>query len=133
MKKYNTDAQRVAKINEYHLLDLHLQQSFQNQVRLFARILNFPAAFISIIDHDKQWLIFSEGLNIECTDREVAFCNTVIATAATMCIPDTLTNSQFREHPLVTGAPHIRSYFGIPLVLDKSRGRNPRRHRLSAA
>lgn len=119
MKKYNTDAQRVAKINEYHLLDLHLQQSFQNQVRLFARILNFPAAFISIIDHDKQWLIFSEGLNIECTDREVAFCNTVIATAATMCIPDTLTNSQFREHPLVTGAPHIRSYFGIPLVLDK--------------
>ncbi|WP_238555709.1 PAS domain-containing protein [Dickeya solani] len=118
MKKYNTDEQRVSKINEYHLLDLYLQQSFQNQVKLFSRILNFPAAFISIIDHDKQWLIFSEGINIECTDRELAFCNTVITTATTLYIPDTLTNSQFCEHPLVIGAPHIRSYFGIPLVLD---------------
>lgn len=100
------------------MLDLYLQQSFQNQVKLFSRILNFPAAFISIIDHDKQWLIFSEGINIECTDRELAFCNTVITTATTLYIPDTLTNSQFCEHPLVIGAPHIRSYFGIPLVLD---------------
>ncbi|MBP2849920.1 diguanylate cyclase [Dickeya oryzae] len=119
MKKYNADEQRVAKINEYHLLDLGLQQSFQNQVILFTRILNFPAAFISIIDQDKQWLIFSEGINIECTDRDLAFCNTVIASATTVFVPDTLTNNLFCQHPLVTGAPHIRSYFGIPLVLDE--------------
>ncbi|GAB7268831.1 hypothetical protein DZS_02230 [Dickeya ananatis] len=101
------------------MLDLGLQQSFQNQVILFTRILNFPAAFISIIDQDKQWLIFSEGINIECTDRDLAFCNTVISSATTVFVPDTLTNNLFCQHPFVTGAPHIRSYFGIPLVLDE--------------
>jgi diguanylate cyclase (GGDEF)-like protein len=45
----------------------------------------------------------------------LSFCNYAIQQDDSFLVPDTLKDSRFSNHPLVHGAPNIRSYIGVPL------------------
>jgi hypothetical protein len=53
------------------------------------------------------------------TSREVSFCGHVVADGETMHVPDATEDSRFKDNPLVTGDPHVRAYFGVPLKTEK--------------
>jgi signal transduction histidine kinase/CheY-like chemotaxis protein len=68
------------------------------------------------VDVQRQWFKSHYGLDATETPRSVAFCAHAILGREPFVIPDSSRDERFRDNPLVTGAPHVASYAGIPLV-----------------
>jgi diguanylate cyclase len=98
-------------------LDIAEQEVFDSIARLAREITNTPMAAVSLVEKDRQRFLAHPGLLVQETSRTVAFCAHAILTGELMEVPDALADARFRDNPLVLGAPHIRAYAGVPLVL----------------
>lgn len=90
---------------------------FDRITRMAQRMLHVPIVLISIIEDDVQWFRSAQGLNVPETSRDISFCGHAIMAAGVFEVSDTLLDPRFKYNPLVTGPPHIRSYFGWPLEI----------------
>ncbi len=55
---------------------------------------------------------------MDATAREISFCGHTVAILEEMVVPDTHLDPRFVTNPFVTDAPFIRSYAGVPLIVD---------------
>ncbi|MHB2169475.1 GAF domain-containing protein [Alsobacter sp. R-9] len=76
-----------------------------------------PVALVTILTRDDQIFAGRQGLAMQGTPREIAFCDHTIRSDDVMVVHDALEDPRFRGNPLVLGEPHIRFYAGAPLVL----------------
>lgn len=113
-----TEPQRLDALHECGVLDTAPQPAFDALVRLASRVMGTPIAAIVLIDKDRQWFKASVGLEVRQTSREVSFCAHALMSTKPLVVRDTTVDSRFAFNPLVTGEPHLRSYAGVPLVLD---------------
>ena len=58
------------------------------------------------------------GLPASETPRDLSFCAHAVASNEPLVVDDTLQDIRFASNPLVTSAPNIRFYAGVPLILD---------------
>ncbi len=93
------------------------EERFDRITRTVQRLLNVPIALISIVEEDVQWFRSVQGLPLEQTSRDVAFCGHVVVEGSILLVPDTHRDPRFRDNPLVTGEPYIRAYLGVPLSI----------------
>lgn len=107
---------RLAKLQDYDILDTLPEPAYDDIVVLAARICQSPTALISLIDANRQWFKAKVGLDVDETPRSLSFCNFTIQQPGILLVEDTRQSAQFREHPLVTGSPYIRFYAGAPLL-----------------
>jgi PAS domain S-box-containing protein len=83
-----------------------------------AALSRCPISLITLLGEDMQWIKASRGwTGGRETSREVAFCAHTIRSPTALVVPDALVDARFARNPLVLGAPHIRFYAGVPLVL----------------
>jgi len=81
-----------------------------------SRIADTPIALVSLVDAEVQSFAANVGLpGVESTSRDVAFCAHAIMQSGQLVVPDAEQDPRFRNNPLVTGAPDIRSYIGSVL------------------
>ena len=106
---------RLAALNRYEVLDTPREPSFDRITDLVRSILGVPISAVSLVDTDRQWFKSLAGLDETQTSRDVAFCAHTIRQRAPLIIADAQEDERFRDNPLVTGDPNIRSYAGIPL------------------
>ncbi len=112
------EADRQESLESYHLLDTPREPLLDAVVRLAAAVCHSPAAFISLIDRDRQWFKAAHGLPPSMTEtpRSASICSDAVALEHPLILEDTTRESRYLENPLVAGPPHIRSYAGIPLI-----------------
>lgn len=113
-----TDAAEVSRILQLHalgLLDSPPEPVFDRVTRLLARSLDVPIALVSLVDAHRQWFKSSVGVSVQETPREIAFCDHAIRGRDTLVVEDARQDPRFAGNPLVTGAPNIRFYAGVPL------------------
>ena len=111
------EAERIAALREFELLDTSAEQSYDDMTMLAAMICNTPMAMISLIDTDRQWFKSRVGLEATELPRELAFCpHAILCPDQLLMVPDATQDSRFADNPLVTGAPKVRFYAGAPLV-----------------
>jgi PAS domain S-box-containing protein len=110
------EARRRETLAEYRILDTEPEAVFDELIELVAQSCRVPMAILSLMDADRQWFKASVGLEVAETPRHIAFCNSVIETGEAMTISDAGADARYRDNPLVTGAPHIRFYSGVPLL-----------------
>lgn len=111
------EAQRLAELYSYGILDTPPELEFDDATALAAQICGTPIALITLLDHDRQWFKSHLGLEITQTPRAVAFCDyAILDPAHPTIVPDAAEDERFRNNPLVTGDPMIRFYAGAPLV-----------------
>lgn len=114
--KLSDEDGRLAALRRYEILDTAPEEPFRRIVDLVRTVLGVPMAAISLIDGNRQWLKAVGGPLEREIPRDIAFCNETIRQRAPMAIPDMLADLRFAANPLVTGAPHVRSYLGVPLT-----------------
>jgi len=110
------ETQRLEALRQYNILDTPAEQSYDDITALAAYICDVPIALISLVAAHRQWFKSKVGIAVNETSRDVSFCAHAIATPETMVIPDALADQRFADNPLVTHAPGIRFYAGVPLV-----------------
>ncbi len=106
---------RLAALRGLGLLDSPRSASFDRVTRQAARALDMPIVLVSLVDEDRQWFMSRVGLDATETPRDVSFCAHAVYECRPLVICDAALDPRFAANPLVTGAPHIRAYIGIPL------------------
>jgi GAF domain-containing protein len=113
------DAQRLANLRMYKILDSAAERAFDDITLLASRLSKTPISLITLLDQDRQWFKSHIGIEISETNRDLAFCEHAIAGEGPFVICDTLKDERFRDNALVTGDPRIRFYAGTPLISDE--------------
>lgn len=110
------EAERLAALRRYGLLDADPEAEFDRLARLAARLLNAPIAMVSLVDVNRQFLMARCGLDRRETSRDVAFCAHAILHDDILEVTDAQQDPRFAGNPLVTDPPFLRYYAGKPLV-----------------
>lgn len=112
----HNERERLTSLLDLGILDTPCDPLFDSITELAALVCDMPISLISLIDGRRQWFKSRLGLpGITETPREVAFCAHAIMCDGLMEVPDALHDVRFHDNPLVTDAPHIRFYAGMPL------------------
>ena len=111
------EPRRLAALQSYDVLDTGSEEAFDGLVRLAADVTRSPMALVSLVDSERQWFKARHGLDTPEMHRDLAFCAwALLDPDRPLIVSDATTDPRFRDNPLVTGGPAIRSYIGIPLV-----------------
>lgn len=109
---------RLRALDELAVLDSPPEPLFDALVRAAAAVAGRPISLISLIDDSRQWFKANVGLpGVTETPREHAFCEYVVRSGDVVEVADANLDERFSANPLVTGAPGIRAYTGVPIQL----------------
>jgi two-component system cell cycle sensor histidine kinase/response regulator CckA len=108
---------RLAALREYRILDTAPEQTYDELAKLAAFACKTPTALITMIDEHRQWFKARYNFATCETPRDIAFCAQTIMGTEPLVIEDAARDARFANNLLVTGAPHIRFYAGVPLCM----------------
>ncbi len=116
------EAERLALLRACGVLDTQPEPDFDSLVDLAAASAGTPVALVSLIDSARQWFKARYGLNATETPRSLAFCaHAILDPEHMLVVPNALEDERFHDNPLVTGAPGVVFYAGVPLRLGPER------------
>ena len=107
---------RIEDVNSYNLIGSPPSEVLNDITKLASLLYDVPISLVTFLDDHKQWFLSNIGLNIENTDREVAFCEHALQNPnEVLVVIDPEKDERFKNNPLVTHSPHVRFYAGAPL------------------
>ncbi len=109
------EAERLASLHAHAILDTAREARFDRIVYTTAQILRAPMAMISFVAADRQWLKASVGIGRRQIHLSYGFCPFAILEDEILVVEDAQADPRFLAMPVVTGAPFIRFYVGVPL------------------
>jgi PAS domain S-box-containing protein len=112
------ESERLVALDRYKILDTLPEQVYDDLTQLAADICGTPIALISLVDKNRQWFKSRVGIDATETPRDISFCGHAVAEGSILNVPDARLDPRFADNPLVTKAPKIRFYAGVPLITD---------------
>lgn len=109
------ERRRLQALIQTKLLDTDVDPRFERITQLARKVFDVPIALISLLDSSRQWFKSKQGIDIQQTPRCHAFCHYAVEADAELIVPDAALDPRFVNSPLVTGAPYIRAYAGVPI------------------
>ncbi len=107
-----TEAERLAALRGYAVLDTSPEQDFDDLTRLTADLLGAPIAAVNLIDEGRQWFKAEIGLGLREMPLDDSICSRMLLERGELVVPDLLTDPRFDCNPLVTSGPGLRFYAG---------------------
>jgi DNA-binding response OmpR family regulator len=115
------ETERLRALHEYGILDTPSEERFDRITRLARRLLDVPAAMVTLIDSERQWFKSTAGFEVTETPRDLAFCSYAIQQDEMFVVPDALADPRFADNPVVADGPRLRFYAGRPVHIDGRR------------
>lgn len=109
------EAERIAAIERYDILDTPADGTFDRITRLASRLFEVPIAIVSLVDHDRIWFKSHHGLEVEQVGRDAGLCASAILHEGPWIISDAPHDPRALSNPLVAGQFGLRFYAGVPL------------------
>lgn len=109
---------RLNAVSRFTQLNAEVAADLNQIVELVAQICNTPVALVTLVDEKVQLFKASKGVDIEGTDRELAFCNHTIKQTGLLMVPNMAADERFSDNPLVAQGPHARFYAGATLTTN---------------
>ncbi|MGK3143555.1 EAL domain-containing protein [Pantoea sp. C2G6] len=109
------DERRIRALQALKNPDESRDDVLKKFVRLASQALGIPGSFISVLDDEFQTVRASHNFDLKRSTREDSLCRHVVDSDSAVIVPDTYHDARFVTHPLITGAPFIRFYAGVPL------------------
>ena len=110
------EMERLRALHSYRILDTPQESAFDDLTRAVAAQLRMPVSLISLVDANRQWFKSHFGIETRSTPRDIAFCSHTILERDPLIVPNAQRDVRFADNPLVTNAPHVRFYAGVPLL-----------------
>lgn len=109
------EERRLAAVRRYNILDTPSDDAFDRITELACRMLDVPAALITIVDVDREWIKSRRGIEVTQVDRDVALCASTVATGAPHRVDDVQDGVTFADNPFVREHPELHGYASVPL------------------
>jgi signal transduction histidine kinase/ActR/RegA family two-component response regulator len=120
MKTASNEPARLMALNSYDVLGTPPPAGQADLVSLAAQICQTPIASVTFVDEQQEYFHSSLELTVSQVPRRLGFGTVVIEEPdGLLLIHDVLQDERFRDHPLVAGPPHIRSYAGASMVTSR--------------
>jgi GAF domain-containing protein len=116
------DPERLAALRDTGLLDSPPDESIDRFTRLAVRLLDAPAAQLSLIDDDRQFAKSRAGEPAftggpASVPHEHSVCQHVVASGRELVVPDLREHPELRDH--FATAAGVLAYAGVPVNLRK--------------
>ena len=109
------DAERLAAVRRYDILDTPPDGAFDRVTRLAARHFKVPISIVSIVDHDRIWFKSHHGIEGSEVPRSPGLCASAILGNQPWVVTDAKFDPRTLINPLVAGDFGLRFYAGVPL------------------
>jgi PAS domain S-box-containing protein len=109
-------ADGYAAAARYGILDTPPEPVFDDIVKVAAAVCNAPMAFLSFLDHDRQWFKARLGIGIAEMPLARSACRFAVEQRRLLVISDLRGDPRTQADGLVTGEPGLRFYAGAPIV-----------------
>lgn len=111
----SNERERLSEVQRLRSDEWGFSVALQQICEMASKRLQTPIALVSLVGEDIQSFPAQIGLNALTTPRNVAFCTHAIMDRKPLIVEDATKDERFANNPLVTGAPGIAAYAGIPL------------------
>ena len=109
------EAERLAAVRRYDLLDTPPDGSFDRITALAARLFSVPVAIVSVVDTDRIWFKSHHGTDVEQIGRDPGLCASAILHEDAWVVSDARIDPRTLANPLVAGEFGLQFYAGVPL------------------
>lgn len=92
--------------------------AFDELADLACDISGGAMAAVGLVDGGQLRLIGTSGLQLRQMPRARGLCTHLMHHGSLQEVPDTWHDQRFVDHPLVQGAPYVRFYASVPLLLS---------------
>ncbi len=116
VRLHEHEADRVASLHSYGVLDVGRDPAFDALTRTAARLCSAPHAQISLVDRDRQWLLSAYGFPADERRREDSICSDVVAAGAPVAFADLAAVDRYAGLPGIGGPDGARAYAAVPLT-----------------
>lgn len=108
---------RIKALKEYNVLDTLPEEIFDDITLIASSICQMPIATISLVDGTRQFFKSKIGIDFTETPIEHSVCyQAILSKEEIFEVPDLRMDDRFKESPLVSEAPNLVSYYGVPLA-----------------
>lgn len=112
------EALRLNVLRRYNLLSWAHDPFLDALATTVARSFRVPMAAVTFIDAESQFFKAQVGLPVRATPRSCSFCAHTLWWPMPLVVLDAWQDERFSDNPLVSGAPSIRFYAGMPIHLN---------------
>jgi PAS domain S-box-containing protein len=110
------EAQRLAALHRYKILDTPPEAAFDRITTLAARLFNMPIVLVSLVDESRAWFKSCYGFDLPEVPRDATLCSFALLYDEVLVVPDTRLDERFACNPFVQREPGVRFYAGAPLL-----------------
>ncbi len=115
----DNEAQRLADLYEYGILDTPAEKIFDEVAELAATICGTEIGAVTLVDRDRQWFKAEHGIRLGQTTRDESVCGHAILETELFEVRDTQEDERFVGNPVLSGNPAIRFYGGSRLLSER--------------
>ena len=113
------EADRLAALKAYDILDTVEEREFDDLVKIAAAICQTEASTITFIDIDRQWFKAKVGMPGAPAPIEFAVCAHTVVAGGFLEIEDTLNDPRTLDNPGCHGPRGFRFYAGAQLIGER--------------
>ncbi|MCW5746484.1 MAG: PAS domain S-box protein [Alphaproteobacteria bacterium] len=117
-----TDADRIAALRRYEILDTDPEPEFDRIVELAARMFDASMSVLSFRDANRWWRKARFGTDQSELPASAGIVPTPISLGDTHVVLDMRQDATLRDHPLVAGPPYLRFYVSTPVRASDGQG-----------